>query len=236
MASVRVNKFLADCGICSRREADSLIAHGLVTINGKIASNGDKVNDGDQVTFRGKPLKQQEKQIVLAFYKPVGVTCSEKDVHAKHLVKEYIKIDERVTYAGRLDKDSEGLLLMTNDGYLIDYMMRAVNHHEKEYIVKVNKEIDDAFIKKMSAPMFLPELEVTTRECKVEKIGKYTFKIILTQGFNRQIRRMCKECGFEVKQLKRVRIMNVNLGKLLPGEFRYLSEEEIGGLTEGINN
>lgn len=227
MAGIRINKYLADCGVCSRREADRWIADGKVTINGKLAGPGDKVEDGDSVTFQGKVIKQQEKRIVIAFYKPVGVTCSEKDVHAKHLVKEYIKIPERVTYAGRLDKDSEGLLLLTNDGYLIDYMMRAVNRHEKEYVVKVNKEIDDAFLKKMSEPMFLPELEVTTRPCKVSQDGKYTFHIVLTQGFNRQIRRMCKECGYEVKQIKRIRIMNISLGKLQPGEYRFLSEEEI---------
>lgn len=230
MESIRINKFLADCGVCSRREADKLIAQGKVKIGDKIAENGDRVGDGDRVFLNGRALNTVEKNIVLAFYKPVGVTCSEKDVHAKHLVKEYIKIKERVTYAGRLDKDSEGLLLMTNDGYLIDYMMRAVNHHEKEYVVKVNKEITSEFVEKMSKGMFLPELEVTTRPCQVTAIGKFTFKIVLTQGFNRQIRRMCKECGYEVKQLKRIRIMNVELGTLQPGQFRYLTEEEVEGL------
>lgn len=233
MAGIRINKYLADCGVCSRREADRWILEGKVTINGNLAGPGDKVEEGDSVIFQGKVIKQQEKRIVIAFYKPVGVTCSEKDAHAKHLVKEYIKIPERVTYAGRLDKDSEGLLLLTNDGYLIDYMMRAVNQHEKEYIVKVNKEIDDAFLKKMSEPMFLPELEVTTRSCKITQDGKYTFHIILTQGFNRQIRRMCKECGYEVKQIKRIRIMNISLGKLRPGEYRFLSEDEIA-LIEAV--
>lgn len=232
MAETRINKFLADCGICSRREADRFIQEGLVKINGQISGSGDKVKDEDEVTFRGKVIKKQEKKIVIAFYKPVGVTTSEKDVHAKQLVKDYIKIEERVTYAGRLDKESEGLLLLTNDGYLIQHMMKAVNEHEKEYVVKINKEIDESFLEHMRAPMFLPELEVKTRPCVVEKIGKYTFRIILTQGLNRQIRRMCKVCGAEVKQLKRIRIMNISLGDLKPGAYRFLNDDEIAGLYQ----
>lgn len=235
MGGVRINKYLADCGVCSRREADSYIDQKKVTINGNVAKAGDRVEDGDTVTYLGRVLNKQDKKIVLAFYKPVGVTCTEKDAHAKKLVKDYIHIDERVTYAGRLDKDSEGLLLMTNDGYLIDYMMRAVNHHEKEYIVKVNKEITEDFVHDMSEPMFLPELDVTTRPCKVTKEGKYTFRIVLTQGYNRQIRRMCKVCGYEVKQLKRVRIMNITLGKLMPGEYRELTEQEISEITKKVD-
>ncbi len=236
MESVRINKFLADCGVCSRRDADKLIMQGKVRIGQKIAENGDRVSGDDIVYLNGKALNKVEKNIVIAFYKPVGVTCSERDEHAKHLVKEYIKIKERVTYAGRLDKDSEGLLLMTNDGYLIDYMMRAVNHHEKEYVVKVHKEITEEFIQKMSGGIYLPKLEVTTRPCTLEAMGKYTFRIVLTQGYNRQIRRMCKECGYEVKQLKRTRIMNIELGKLLPGQFRYLTEQEIEGLRRKDNS
>lgn len=236
MESVRINKFLADCGVCSRRDADKLIAQGRVRIGQKIAENGDRVSDKDIVYLNGKAINKVERTIVIAFYKPVGVTCSERDEHAKHLVKEYIKIKERVTYAGRLDKDSEGLLLMTNDGYLIDYMMRAVNHHEKEYVVKVNKEITEEFVQKMSGGIYLPELDVTTRPCELKVEGKYTFKIILTQGYNRQIRRMCKECGYEVKQLKRIRIMNIELKKLLPGQFRYLTDQEIEGLRGKDND
>ncbi len=224
---VRLNKYLADCGVCSRREADKLIEAGKVSVNGNIADMGCKVNDEDKVAVNGKLLKGKAKNVVLAFYKPVGVTCTEKDKHAEKIINDYIKYPVRVTYAGRLDKDSEGLLLLTNDGGLIDAMMRGANGHEKEYIVKVNKELTEDFVRKMSAGVRLEDLGTTTRPCKVEKIGKFTFKIILTQGLNRQIRRMCKVFGYEVVQLKRIRVMNIKLEKLLPGKFREIKGEEL---------
>ncbi|MFI3212033.1 MAG: pseudouridine synthase [Eubacteriales bacterium] len=225
--NIRLNKYLAECGVCSRREADRLIDTGKVKVNGVVASMGTKVVTTDQVMVHGKIVKSQNTKVVLAYYKPIGVTCTEKDKYAKKTVIEDVKFPVRVTYAGRLDKDSEGLLLMTNDGDLIHSLMRAANHHEKEYIVKVNKEIDDSFLEKMSKGIYIEELKQTTRECSVDKIGKFTFSIILTQGLNRQIRRMCQSCGYEVKSLKRIRIANILLGKLKIGEYRVLTDEEI---------
>ena len=224
---IRINKYIADAGICSRRDADKLVEQGLVTVNGKIAESGTKVGKQDEVRVRGKQISADEEKIVLAYYKPVGVTCTERDLHAKKTVIQDLKYPVRVTYAGRLDADSEGLLLMTNNGSLINGLMRAANFHEKEYVVKVDKEITEEFIKNMSAGVYLPELEQTTRPCKVECIGKFTFKIILTQGLNRQIRRMCKKLGYQVKQLRRVRIANIELGKLKPREYRRLNGQEL---------
>lgn len=230
----RINKYIAEAGICSRREADKLIEQGFVTINGKFAQSGDKVSNRDVVMVKGKRIAGQEEKIVLAYYKPVGVTCTERDLHAKKTVIEDLKYPVRVTYAGRLDKDSHGLLLMTNDGSLIQGLMRAANFHEKEYVVKVDQEITDDFITQMSSGMYLPELEKHTRPCRVEKIGKYTFSIILTQGLNRQIRRMCQQLGYQVKQLKRIRIANIHLGKLKPGEYRRLSDQELETLYSKV--
>ncbi len=223
----RLNKFLAECGVCSRREADKLIEAGQVTVNGVVAGMGCKVSEKDKVQVRGKVLHGKEKQVVLAFYKPVGVTCTEKDKHAEKIINDFIKYPVRVTYAGRLDKDSEGLLLLTNDGNLIDAMMCGANRHEKEYVVKVNKEITGEFVEKMSEGMYLAELKTQTRPCQVEKVGKFTFRIILTQGLNRQIRRMCKTLGYEVTALKRERVMNIKLGKLVPGKYIEINGEEL---------
>lgn len=223
----RLNKYLADCGVCSRREADKIIEEGRVLVNGKVPDKGYQVLDTDSVSVNGKVLKGKNTNVVLAFYKPVGVTCTEKDKHAEKIVNDFIKYPVRVTYAGRLDKESEGLLLLTNDGKLIDAMMRGANGHEKEYVVKVNKEITEDFVQKMSAGIYLKELQIKTRTCKVEKVGKFTFRIILTQGLNRQIRRMCKALGYEVTELKRERIMNIKLGKLLPGKYREVTGEEL---------
>lgn len=232
---VRLNKYLAQCGICSRRDADKLIESGKVWVNGVPASMGQTVTAKDNIQVGKKVLQGREKTVVLACYKPVGVTCTEKDAHAAKKITDMIKYPIRVTYAGRLDKDSEGLLILTNDGELIDAMMRGANGHEKEYIVKVDKEITDSFVEKMAQGVHLRELEVTTRPCEVSKIGKYTFKIILTQGLNRQIRRMCKELGFNVKELKRVRVMNVLLGDLKPGTYRELTKQETQVLYQKAN-
>ena len=226
MESMRLNKFLAHGGVCSRREADKLIEQGCVFVNGKPGTTGQTVTESDEVIVNGKCITGKEKKVVLAFYKPVGVTCTEKDAHAEKIISDIVKYPIRVTYAGRLDKDSEGLLLLTNDGDLIQAMMRGANRHEKEYIVKVDKEVTEDFLQKMSAGIYLKDLDQTTRPCRVEAIGKYTFRIILTQGLNRQIRRMAAACGREVRSLKRVRVMNVLLNELKPGQYVELSESE----------
>lgn len=227
MEQMRLNKYLADHGVCSRREADRLIEQCRVTVNGKIAVAGSKVSDADVVAVNGKRIGGKPKTVVLAYYKPVGVTCTEKDRHAEKTIGDMIQYPVRVTYAGRLDKDSEGLLLLTNDGGLIDAMMRGANRHEKEYIVKVDKEITVEFLESMAGGIYLKELEQTTRPCQVEKVGKYTFRIILTQGLNRQIRRMCAALGYEVRKLQRVRIMNITVEKIPYGKYRELTDEEM---------
>ncbi len=224
---IRLNKYLAECGVCSRRDADRLIEQCRVTVNGKIAAMGTKVSEQDEVAVNGKPLKKQERKVVLALYKPVGVTCTERDRHAQKTLNDMVKYPVRVTYAGRLDKDSEGLLLLTNDGDLIDAMMRGANRHEKEYVVKVTREVTEEFLEKLAAGVYIKELAQTTRPCQVEMLGKYTFRIILTQGLNRQIRRMCAAFGVEVKSLKRVRVMNIMLGNLKPGAFKEITGEEL---------
>lgn len=237
MEAMRLNKFLAHCGVCSRREADKLIEQGEVLVNGMIPSPGQSVAVTDEITVSGKRIQGQKKTVVLAFYKPIGVTCTEKDAHAEKVISDLIQYPVRVTYAGRLDKDSEGLLLLTNDGDLIQGMMRGANRHEKEYLVKVNKEITPDFLLKMAQGVYLKELNVTTRQCELEKIGKYTFKIVLTQGVNRQIRRMCAAFGYQVKSLKRIRVMHVTLGNLKPGEYFELPDEDVQRLYHdcGIN-
>lgn len=225
--AIRLNKYLASCGVCSRRDADELIAMGKVKINGEIAAMGAKVLPGDRVEANGRILGRQEEKKILAFYKPVGVICSERDRHAEKLITDMVKYPVRLTYAGRLDKDSEGLMILTNDGALIDAMMRGANGHEKEYVVKTKQEITDEFLEDMAKGVYLKELDKTTRPCKVEQLGKYTFKIILTQGVNRQIRRMCQTLGYEVKALKRVRVMNITLQNLIPGKYREITGEEL---------
>lgn len=232
MEQMRLNKYLAEHGICSRREADRLIEQCRVTVNGQIASMGAKVSDEDVVQLNGKKIGGKPKTVVLAFYKPVGVTCTEKDRHAEKMIKDMIHYPIRVTYAGRLDKDSEGLLLLTNDGKLIDAMMRGANRHEKEYVVKVDKEIAEEFLEAMRSGIYLKELSQTTRPCQVEMVGKYTFRIILTQGLNRQIRRMCAALGYEVKKLQRIRIMNITLDKIPYGKYRELTEAEMEQLYQ----
>ncbi len=229
---IRLNKYLAQAGICSRRDADKLIESGQVTVNDRIAGNGTKVRRGDKVCFNGKVIGGRQDVAVLAYYKPVGVICSERDKHADKLLTNELHYPVRVTYAGRLDKDSEGLLLLTNDGDLIDRLMRGANRHEKEYIVKVKTEITQEFLKSMSEGVYLTELDKKTRPCQVEQIGKLTFRIILTQGLNRQIRRMCAELGYEVHALKRVRVANVMLNKLKPGEYRILKGQELQELYD----
>lgn len=229
-AEVRLNKYLADCGVCSRREADKLIEQGKVTVNGRTAAVGSKVTDRDRIAVNGRQMQGKPEKAVLAFYKPVGVTCTEQDRHAEKIINDYVNYPVRVTYAGRLDKDSEGLLLLTNDGDLIEAVMRGAHRHEKEYIVKVNREITPQFLEKMASGVYLRELELTTRPCEIRQTGRYTFQIVLTQGVNRQIRRMCRACGYEVTQLKRIRVMNIGLEGLAPGTYREVQGEELARL------
>ena len=234
---VRLNKYLSDAGVCSRREADRLIESGRVTVDGKMASPGTKVEPGQEVRIGKKVIKNHTEKIVLAVNKPAGIVCTEDKKEKKNIIR-YLNYPVRVTYAGRLDKDSEGLLIMTNDGDLINGMMRARYGHEKEYKVTVNQPITDEFVYKMASGVRIidreKKMDVITRPCKVEKIGKYTFSIILTQGLNRQIRRMCDALGYKVTRLVRVRIMNVKLGGLKTGAVRKLTEQELKELYEQV--
>ena len=234
---VRLNKYLSDAGVCSRREADRLIESGRVTVDGKMASPGTKVEPGQEVRIGKKVIKNHTEKIVLAVNKPAGIVCTEDKKEKKNIIR-YLNYPIRVTYAGRLDKDSEGLLIMTNDGDLINGMMRARYGHEKEYKVTVNQPITDEFVYKMASGVRIidreKKMDVITRPCKVEKIGKYTFTIILTQGLNRQIRRMCDALGYKVTRLVRVRIMNVKLGGLKTGAVRKLTEQELKELYEQV--
>ena len=227
--SVRLNKYLSEAGVCSRREADRLIESGKVTVDGVTAQMGMRVTAGQIVKVGKKTVSKQDEMIVLAVNKPKGIVCTE-DQRERDSIVRFLNYPVRVTYAGRLDKDSRGLLLMTNNGDIINQMLRAANRHEKEYKVTVDKEITEQFIKKMSEGV--PILDTVTRPCTVKKIGKYTFSIILTQGLNRQIRRMCAAFGYEVKDLVRIRIMNIRLGSLKEGAYRKLTDEELEELYE----
>ncbi len=225
---IRINKFLSEAGVCSRREADRYIEEGKVKIDGVTAQMGSKVTKDNVVTFCGKPVKQEEKLVLIAFHKPVGIVCT-TDRNEPDNIIDYISYNMRIYPIGRLDKDSEGLILLTNDGNIVNKILRAENNHEKEYIVTVNKEITAEFIKKMSSGV--PILDRVTKPCKLEQIDKYTFSIILTQGLNRQIRRMCEHLGYRVVHLKRIRIMNILLGRLKEGDYRNVTEKEIEGLN-----
>lgn len=226
----RLNKYLAECGICSRREADRLIESGRVRVNGQLAVSGMQVSETDLVEVDKKSARPVSSKVVLAYNKPVGVTCTEKDRHAGKTITEAVRYPMRLTYAGRLDKESEGLMIMTNDGELIQRMMKGANRHEKEYRVKVDREITDRFLEEMAKGVYLKELDVTTRPCEIEKTGKFTFRIILTQGLNRQIRRMCESFGYQVRSLTRTRIMNIELKGLKTGEYRELMGDERSSL------
>ena len=222
---IRINKFLSEAGVCSRREADRQVENGNVTIDGKIAVMGDRIFDGQKVCFMGKEVTLEEEKILLAVHKPAGIVCT-AEKREKNNIVDFIHYPKRIYPVGRLDKDSTGLILMTNQGELVNKIMRAGNMHEKEYIVIVNKPVTDAFLRGMSGGVPLVELGVTTRKCKVERLGKRKFKIILTQGYNRQIRRMCEYFGYRVEELQRVRIMNIHLGDLAPGTYRKLTTKE----------
>lgn len=221
---IRINKFLSEAGVCSRREADRFIEEGKVEIDGIPAQMGSKVTKNQRVTFCGKPVKKEEKLVLIAFHKPVGVVCTTDKREPDNII-DYIQYGMRIYPIGRLDKDSEGLILLTNDGNIVNKILRAENNHEKEYIVTVNREITMDFIKKMSSGV--PILDTVTKPCRISMIDKYNFTIILTQGLNRQIRRMCEHFDYKVVNLKRVRIMNIQLGRLKAGDYRNVTEREI---------
>ena len=229
----RINKYLAAAGVCSRREADKLVDEGVVTVDGVTALAGTKVFPGQKVAVNGRVIEGKEEQIIIAFNKPAGIVCTTKDAHAEQNIVDYIGFDKRIFPVGRLDKESEGLILLTNDGELSDKRLRSRNEHEKEYEVTVNRPVTESFIKFLSGGVFLEELNVKTKPCKVKKTGPNTFNIILTQGLNRQIRRMCRAGDYHVRKLKRVRIMNIKLGDLPLGKWRELSEEEKRELNGG---
>ncbi len=228
-SGIRINKFLSEAGVCSRREADRKIEKGEVIINDRVAVTGDKVMPKDEVYVNGRPITKEEEMILLVLNKPAGIVCT-AEKREKNNVIDFMKYPKRIYPIGRLDKDSEGLLLMTNNGEIVNKIMRAGNMHEKEYIVTVNKPVSDSFIRGLAGGVPLVELNTTTRKCKVEKIGNRKFRIILTQGLNRQIRRMCEYFGYRVEKLERVRIMNIKLGDLKPGEYREVTKEEYAKL------
>lgn len=230
---VRINKFLSEAGVCSRREADRQIEEGNVTIDGKIAQMGDRVSEGQQVCFQGVPVKKEEEMILIALHKPAGIVCT-AEKREKNNVIDYLNYPKRIYPVGRLDKDSEGLLLLTNNGDIVNKMMRSGNMHEKEYIVTVNRPVTDSFLHGMANGVPLVELNTTTRKCRVERTGKKQFRIVLTQGLNRQIRRMCEYFGYRVQKLVRVRIMNIELGDLEPGKYRDVTSQEYKRLLERI--
>lgn len=227
MGGIRINKYLAECGVASRRGADKLIADGVVTINGRLAVNGDQVSDEDMVCINGKRVKSLSEKVVFALYKPRGVTVTEKDEHAKIKITDIIDYPERLTYAGRLDKESEGLILMTNDGDLINAIMRSANGHEKCYIVTLDKEAKDSDIKELENGIYIEELKQKTRACTINKLSHKKYEVILSQGLNRQIRRMFGQYGLEVTRLKRVRVLNIELGNLKAGEYRKVTGDEL---------
>ncbi|RDU25196.1 pseudouridine synthase [Anaerosacchariphilus polymeriproducens] len=232
-AEVRLNKYISDAGICSRREADRLIEEGFVQVDGKVAEKGQKITNSQIVLVKGKKVTKEEEQIVLLVNKPVGIVCTEEKREKENII-QFLNYPKRITYAGRLDKESQGLLLMTNDGDIINKMMRASNKHEKEYIVTVNKPIDSQFIKNMSKGV--PILDTVTRKCKVEQLNKFEFRIVLTQGLNRQIRRMCEYFGYKVIKLERIRIMNLKLGDLKIGTYRKATKKEINTLYKMLGD
>ncbi len=229
----RLNKYLSEVGYCSRREADKLIDQGRVTINGKIPEMGSKVASNDVVRVDGELIHEpKEEHVYLAFNKPVGIVCTTAQNEKDNIV-DFINYPKRIFPIGRLDKPSEGLIFLTSDGDIVNKILRARNNHEKEYVVRVNKLINPQFIKRMRNG--IPILDTITRKCEVEQINKYTFRIILTQGLNRQIRRMCEYLGYEVVTLKRVRIMNVTLDVPV-GKWRFLTEQELKVIKSDVGD
>ena len=230
-ASKRLNKAISDSGHCSRRKADELIQQGAVTLNDQPVSLGDRVMPGDVIKIHGKILDAPKNDVYLMLNKPEGITCT-TDQRVKDNVVDFIKYPERIFHVGRLDKPSEGLLLMTNDGDIVNKILRAGNRHEKEYIVRVDRPINNEFVQRMSRG--IPILDTVTKPCQVERLSRFVFRIVLVQGLNRQIRRMCDYLNFEVVALKRVRIMNLTLGDLPKGQWRHLTSDEISGLQNSL--
>lgn len=231
--SVRLNKAISDSGLCSRRQADTLIEKGRVTINGKLAELGERVMPDDEVRVDGKLIKKNEKQVYILLNKPVGIVCTTNRRFEDNVV-DFVKHPERIYPVGRLDKPSEGLLLMTNDGNIVNKILRAANEHEKEYIVEVDRPISREFIYSMANGV--PILDTVTKPCEIERINNYKFRIILVQGLNRQIRRMCEYLGYNVVALKRVRLINLKLGDLPIGKWRDLTPAELRGLQEAVKD
>ena len=223
---IRINKYLSEAGVCSRREADRRIEAGEVQIDGKTAVMGDKVMEGQTVLYCGRQVSKEQESILIAVNKPVGIVCTTQKREKNNIV-DFINYPKRIYPVGRLDKDSQGLILMTNNGDIVNKMMRSGNMHEKEYIVTIDREVTPTFVHGMANGVPLTELNAVTRQCQVEKLGKHTFRIVLTQGLNRQIRRMCEYFGCRVKSLKRIRIMNIELGSLEPGKYRAVTDKEL---------
>lgn len=228
----RINKYLSESGVCSRRAADRLIEEKRVTVDGKTAVMGTKVREEQCVQVDGRSVSKETQKILLAFNKPVGIVCTAQEKEKNNVIS-YIHYPKRIFPVGRLDKDSQGLLLLTNDGELMNQILKAANGHEKEYVVTVDKPVTEAFLWKMADKV--PVLGRMTNPCRVEKVNEHTFRIILTQGMNRQIRRMCEYFGYSVRKLERIRIMNIRLGNLKSGEYRNLTEEESRQLQDIIN-
>lgn len=228
---IRLNKYIASSGLCSRREADTLIESGKVTINGEVALQGSKVMDGDIVLVNGRKVTHDDDMVYIAFNKPLGVTCTTDRRDPSNII-DYIGFDERIFPVGRLDKNSSGLILLTNDGSIVNKLLRAENGHEKEYLVTVNRPYDKNFLRSMESGV--PVLGQLTLPCKLKPAGDRTFKIILHQGLNRQIRRMCEYLGYKVTRLKRIRFMNISLGDLETGKWRYLTASEKKELLKEI--
>lgn len=222
--TVRLNKFIADSGFCSRREADRLISEGRVAVDGREASVGEKIHPGQNVSVDGIPLKMEEESILLIFNKPAGIVCTTDDCEENNVVR-FIDYPKRIFPIGRLDKYSEGLLLLTNRGDLVNGMMRSRYGHEKEYIVTVDRPVTERFLNGMSSGV--PILGTTTKPCMIRKVARNRFDMVITQGMNRQIRRMCEYFGYRVTSLKRIRIMNITIGDLRPGEYRKASDDEM---------
>lgn len=224
MEELRLNKYLSDAGVCSRREADRLIEQGKVLVDGIPAVMGQKVHKSQKIKVQGQEVNPVKERILLAFYKPRGIVCTTGTKDRAKNVVEYMNYGKRIYPVGRLDKESEGLLLMTNKGDLVNPLLKGSNYHEKQYVVTVNKPITDSFLQAMKSGV--PILDTITRPCKVWKKGEKSFEIVLTQGLNRQIRRMCDYLGYKVVELKRIRIMNIRLGNLKVGEYRSLTKKE----------
>ncbi|MBK8056071.1 MAG: pseudouridine synthase [Saprospiraceae bacterium] len=230
---ISLNKYISDTGFCSRREADKLIDAGRVMINNIVAKKGNRVSKGDKVSLDGELISIKPKPVYIAFHKPIGVVCTTDQRDPDNII-DHLNYSERIFPVGRLDKMSQGLILLTNDGDIVNKILRAGNYHEKEYIVTVNKTVDQAFIKTMATGV--PILDTVTRPCKVYKINDHTFSIILTQGLNRQIRRMCEYLGYTVKALTRIRIMDLTLDGIAYDTWRYLTEAEMLNLLDLVRH